>query len=40
MKSDSYEYGAMTMGVARVAKTGANKALHSDNLLAALAIYL
>ena len=27
------------MGVARAAKTGANKALHSDKLLAALAIY-
>jgi hypothetical protein len=29
----------MTMGVARAAKTGANKALHSYKLLAALAIY-
>jgi hypothetical protein len=30
MKSDSYEHGAMTMGVARVAKTGANKTLRSQ----------
>ena len=39
MNSDSYQHGAMTMGVGRIAKSGANKALHTDKLLAALAIY-
>jgi hypothetical protein len=39
MKGDSYEHRTIKKGAARVAKSGANKVLQSDNLLAALVIY-
>jgi hypothetical protein len=39
MSGHSYEHGAMTIGVARVGKFGANKLLHTEKLLATLLIF-